>query len=936
MFTTFNSKGDVSANFKVRKIKINNPNEQTRPSLLKFVGISPRSRNGCLECKKRKKRCDENKPKCNLCQKRDIECTYTVYNPKNNTSVYKIINALASKPEEEKEKKLKQEDVLINSHFLSNSLINDKSLPILSVGKPLNNAIISTFSNEMNISLNSSSSSSFESTSDIHAVSNSIPIIHSLKICSQNQQKYSTELDNSNLYSNRYCNFGNTNNPYLTNNNSNTQTNSDSTLSTDNDFDAPNINYNSFYVNDIKTDTTNINQNNNYFYINNTRNNNISDNGDNCFYINDTDISPNSKYNASTNSNTISNSKNSNIKNFDNNNSNAKIFKNNNDDNSNNINLWSIIDEINGANNVIINDDSINQNNINNINNNNNLNEMKTNYNNNTQAIINNHPYNKYFNNQHQYDEKSENQKIFKNQDLNFWNFINEVFLRENSQSSIKKNDNFDIHKYRINSLLSQYKVLNTPSRHNLSIFHYPENFNYNDEKPITFLEFYCKKLAKSFCTISDEKNSFINIYLPMASDDECVLYSLVYWAAKTLNDPSGNYYLEKSLFLLNQKLNNLSLKNYISCLATLTIFGGIYVTTGNSSNSFYNLLIICKKLIEFGGGLESVGKSVQEKWLLSIFTYMEMLSSKTLQNGTLFSDHDYLMTYRLMNHRYGIDPVQSCLKPLFLLMAEIINYSKQFKKQIYEQEESYSSSFDSKTRLGKEIGASKKKSNRKFFCNVSNKNIDFSLLNDAFNESERDFKATFDNFKLNNKTIRNNWKFKKGLSKSEIFELLKKNDQKFIEFETRIDNCKPSKEDLLCFKNDKEFEEHLMLFELFQLSLKMFLLSELKYASPNSPQIQYLLIQINISLDILIDSAVKPTLFLPMTLAGFNSVSDSDRISCLKRFEKLLKNINPTPGNGFLVKSLVEQSWKVNPHGSICLNWYELASSNGLCLNLG
>src|SRR5690242_2584008 len=37
----------------------------------------PRSRNGCLTCRSRRKKCDENRPICNGCVKNKLQCVFT-------------------------------------------------------------------------------------------------------------------------------------------------------------------------------------------------------------------------------------------------------------------------------------------------------------------------------------------------------------------------------------------------------------------------------------------------------------------------------------------------------------------------------------------------------------------------------------------------------------------------------------------------------------------------------------------------------------------------------------------------------------------------------------------------------------------------------------------------------------------------------------------
>lgn len=44
-----------------------------------ILGSSSRSRNGCANCKKSKKKCDEAFPSCGLCSKRKLECRYEIF-----------------------------------------------------------------------------------------------------------------------------------------------------------------------------------------------------------------------------------------------------------------------------------------------------------------------------------------------------------------------------------------------------------------------------------------------------------------------------------------------------------------------------------------------------------------------------------------------------------------------------------------------------------------------------------------------------------------------------------------------------------------------------------------------------------------------------------------------------------------------------------------
>ncbi|KAH3672127.1 hypothetical protein WICMUC_004442 [Wickerhamomyces mucosus] len=66
-------------------MEVNVANSAVVPDVIKDnskISKGKYSRNGCTECKKRRMKCDENKPKCWQCARLERECIY-IYNPKN-------------------------------------------------------------------------------------------------------------------------------------------------------------------------------------------------------------------------------------------------------------------------------------------------------------------------------------------------------------------------------------------------------------------------------------------------------------------------------------------------------------------------------------------------------------------------------------------------------------------------------------------------------------------------------------------------------------------------------------------------------------------------------------------------------------------------------------------------------------------------------------
>ncbi|ODV59922.1 fungal specific transcription factor domain-containing protein ASCRUDRAFT_36949 [Ascoidea rubescens DSM 1968] len=369
-----------------------------------------------------------------------------------------------------------------------------------------------------------------------------------------------------------------------------------------------------------------------------------------------------------------------------------------------------------------------------------------------------------------------------------------------------------------------------------------------SDSKPLIFLEYYCSKLAKSFSIISDDKsNCFLNVYIPMASNNESILYGLIAWGGKFLNDSLADKYLDKAINLLEKQYNNFSKiekKNLLITMACSMILMDIEITTGDVKR-WSKFINICKKLIEISGGIKNLIETIEGKFLISNFFYSDILSSITNENGTMLPIEDYNIMFNRIYENFIeegeelADPIQSCLKPLFLIMGEIINFSTQINQFLYE-------GYDIKRRIDN---------------NLDDNNLD---------------------------------------------------DNGF----------------------DDKLEENLTLFELFQMTLKLFLKTSLKKHAAILPEIQYLLLKINQLVDILIGSSVKGVLCFPMIIAGINSVLEQDRLEMIKRFDFLINIYNV--GNFKRAKEIVKESWKLNPNGEICLNWYDVANKFNWHLNLG
>lgn len=121
---------------------------------IKFVGNTKikRSLLSCDDCRRRKKRCDELKPKCSSCIKRTVECVYT---QKSNIGKSNKVSKVDSKKLKIIPQQLQVKQEVDLNHSLFNFLVDSTESPSLSLSPlfqlNIDNISISPFLNSQNL-----------------------------------------------------------------------------------------------------------------------------------------------------------------------------------------------------------------------------------------------------------------------------------------------------------------------------------------------------------------------------------------------------------------------------------------------------------------------------------------------------------------------------------------------------------------------------------------------------------------------------------------------------------------------------------------------------------------------------------------------------------------------------------------------------------------
>lgn len=151
---------------------------------------------------------------------------------------------------------------------------------------------------------------------------------------------------------------------------------------------------------------------------------------------------------------------------------------------------------------------------------------------------------------------------------------------------------------------------------------------------------------------------------------------------------------------------------------------------------------------------------------------------------------------------------------------------------------------------------------------------------------------------------------------------------------EIQVKNARPLMSQDMVFSEKDDIENHLLIFELYQLTIELYIHQAVRRYPPVIPENQILVYKIIERLDILIETSVKSLLSFPILIAGLNSVSKRDKDKIVYHIDKLVMQYEFN--NIFKVRMILEEVWKLNSDGILCMNWFQVTKSFGWRLNIG
>lgn len=404
----------------------------------------------------------------------------------------------------------------------------------------------------------------------------------------------------------------------------------------------------------------------------------------------------------------------------------------------------------------------------------------------------------------------------------------------------------------------------------------------YLDEPGLRLLEFFENRVAKILCISPESSNYFLKTFVSVAMTEESIMHALAAWGGVFSEGPYSelvNYHMSQATTLIHERhLANYRLDKhgYYVAVCYYLIAIGIEICSGDVSK-WYKHFNACTELLRSYGGLAKFLKdfnySNNVKWLIASFQFHDIMSSVTLSSGTSCSMKNYnnlFKNYNLLDiGDYGVDPYQGCIQPIYLILGEIMNSYVELKEE--------------------------------------RKNLKASILHLSLEDSSS---SEID-----------------GLMQQRI-EHYKFVSTRYAELLNNVLLARPNEKQIALIMSKEELDLHLTLFELYRLTCQMYLLLYIKQTQPSSSEVQMLLLTSFAYISILVESPMTASLSMLLLICGISCCNLSDRNYITTKFTKIYdKN---KAGNVRRVWDIVEESWRRNPDGNICIDWVEICEEYG------
>lgn len=418
-----------------------------------------------------------------------------------------------------------------------------------------------------------------------------------------------------------------------------------------------------------------------------------------------------------------------------------------------------------------------------------------------------------------------------------------------------------------------------------LNFFEFPKFFFnfFMDSKGAAFVEHFESKVSKSLTVSPSTSNYFSKTFLQLANIDESIGHAIASWGAFYVHQHEHEdvkHHLRKAMVVTAKRFprtSELSKYDRFTLLCFYLIVLGTFVCQGDV-RLWWSCFKECHEIINKSNGLfelcQELHFSNDIKFLISNFFYHDVMNSDAFLHAPLIPIDKYraLFTADFFDSLYGIDPLQGCLNPVYLLLAEEL--------EVFTAIEARQKRLDDL--LGGELDLDDENVSREF---------------DIIRAQHFEF----------------------------CEELIKQIEQKLL-------NCDIDHR-MLEHVTENEANLHKQVFALFMHACKMYWALFIKKILPKSCEVQLILMKLVEGLEKLVDTGMVVVLCLPLLLASAASYAQHDR-SKLRKLT--LNIIDKCPvQNVRRAWEVIQKCWERNPDGDKLVNWAEVCRELGwhLCV---
>lgn len=227
------------------------------------------------------------------------------------------------------------------------------------------------------------------------------------------------------------------------------------------------------------------------------------------------------------------------------------------------------------------------------------------------------------------------------------------------------------------------------------------------DARGVSFVRHFKNSVSNSLLVCPSTSNYLCKTFILFAHMDESIGHALASWGAYYVHrhyHSDVKHHLNQAIALCAERYPQGLVRESHDMLPLFCyhlIMLGFFICAGDVC-WWWKSFIQCHDLITRHGGLDKVCvdfcRSNDIKFLISNFFYHDVLLSNAFVHGPLVSSAEYQKVFSadFYDSSYGIDPLQGCLNPIYLVLCEELEVRAIMKAQRYSIDEMLNGNMDS------------------------------------------------------------------------------------------------------------------------------------------------------------------------------------------------------------------------------------------------